>query len=159
MIGTRTSCPPASLLSLRKISISIPVSYTHLDVYKRQAQGGSINGCYVSGEVKGKSAVSGILGSTHSASYPTSVTDCYARVSLTKTGTTKDIAGISGWNESTSIEITNCYSACIGEVRPIAGWSDGAVSYTHLDVYKRQRYCRADWRGQNHHCKTADAFL
>ncbi|MFR8519831.1 MAG: hypothetical protein ACLVC2_18290, partial [Emergencia timonensis] len=74
------------------------------------AQGGSINGCYVSGEVKGKSAVSGILGSTHSASYPTSVTDCYARVSLTKTGTTKDIAGISGWNESTSIEITNCYS-------------------------------------------------
>ncbi|BDF07328.1 hypothetical protein [Emergencia timonensis] len=91
------------------------------------AQGGSINGCYVSGEVKGKSAVSGILGSTHSASYPTSVTDCYARVSLTKTGTTKDIAGISGWNESTSIEITNCYSACIGEVRPIAGWSDGGA--------------------------------
>lgn len=91
------------------------------------AQDGSIERCYVTGEVQGRGAVSGILGSTHSADNPTSVSNCYARVALTSTGTTKDIAGISGWNESTSITITNCYSACIGEVRPIAGWSDGSA--------------------------------
>lgn len=115
----------ASIKNLGIENASVTSSRNDVAILAGNAQGGSIEQCYVSGTVKGEGAVSGILGSTHSADYSTSVTNCYARVALTKTGTTKDIAGISGWNESTSIEITNCYSACIGEVRPIAGWSDG----------------------------------
>lgn len=92
------------------------------------AQGGSISRCYVTGTVKGRGGVSGILGSTHSSSYPTEIDNCYARVKLVRDGSggTSDFAGISGWNEATSVKITNSYSACIGEVRPIAGWSDGS---------------------------------
>lgn len=91
------------------------------------ARGGTISNCYVTGTVKGKGAVAGILGSTHSSSYTTKIRNCYARVSIVKNGTrTKDLAGISGWNEATSVEIENCYSACTGEMRPIAGWSDGS---------------------------------
>lgn len=92
------------------------------------AQGGAISRCYVTGTVKGKGAVSGILGSTHSSAYTTQISDCYARIAIIENGTyTDDLAGISGWNEATSVEITNCYSACTGEIRPIAGWSDGSA--------------------------------
>ncbi len=91
------------------------------------AQGGIIERCYVTGSVQGRGAVSGILGSTHSSTYTTTIRNCYARVALKNTGSTKDIAGISGWNEATSVKIENCYAACIGEIRPIAGWSDGSA--------------------------------
>ena len=91
------------------------------------AKGGAISRCYVTGTVKGRGAVSGILGSTYDVTYKTQISNCYARVEIIQNGTyTKDLAGISGWNKATSVEITNCYSACIGEIRPIAGWSDGS---------------------------------
>ncbi|RZT00593.1 X2-like carbohydrate binding domain-containing protein [Cuneatibacter caecimuris] len=89
------------------------------------AQGSTIERCYVTGAVKGYAAVSGLLGSTYSTL--TTVQNCYARVDLKPTGGRGDTAGISGWNSSSSISIINCYSACIGELRPIAGWSDGAA--------------------------------
>lgn len=107
----------------------VNVVSTHTDVggLAGNAKGGSIENCYVIGSVKGAAGVGGILGSTHSSSYPTTIRNCYARVSLSHTDSTKDIAGISGWNEARSVKIENCYSACIGEARPIAGWSDGSA--------------------------------
>ena len=85
----------------------------------------NIKRCYVTGSVKGYAAVSGLLGSTYDG--VTAVENCYARVDLTPTVDRGDTAGISGWNSKSSIQIVNCYSACIGEQRPIAGWSDGAA--------------------------------
>lgn len=117
----------ATICNLGLESVNIVSSYNDVAALAGNAQGGLIERCYVTGSVKGKGAVSGILGSTHSSSYPTQIENCYARVALTYTGYTDDIAGISGWNESTSVKITNSYSACIGEVRPIAGWSDGGA--------------------------------
>ena len=104
------------------------------------AQGGTIDRCYVTGSVSGYAGVSGILGSTHSSTYPTTISNCYARVQLTAESSIKDTAGISGWNEATSVKIINCYSACTGERRPIAGWSDasavknGQFVNTYFDV-------------------------
>ncbi|MBQ2741774.1 MAG: S-layer homology domain-containing protein [Oscillospiraceae bacterium] len=91
------------------------------------AQGGLIENCYVTGSVVGSAGVGGILGSTHSSEYETTIKNCYARVALDNTNAwTADWAGISGWNNAASVKIINCYSACIGEIRPIAGWSDGS---------------------------------
>ncbi|MCD2492054.1 hypothetical protein LQE92_05370 [Lacrimispora sp. NSJ-141] len=89
------------------------------------ASGSTIERCYVTGNVKAYAAVSGLVGSTYSGI--TTIRNCYVRVALSPQGGRGDTAGISGWNESSSIEILNCYSACIGELRPIAGWSDGSA--------------------------------
>lgn len=87
--------------------------------------GSTIERCYVTGVVTGYAAVSGIAGSTYGN--VSTVRNTYARVQINRTSTRGDSAGISGWNESGSVKIENCYSACTGEVRPIAGWSDGAA--------------------------------
>lgn len=126
----------AEIKNLGIENASITSSDTDAAVLAGNAQGGTISRCYVAGTVKGSGAVSGILGSTHSSSYTTEVDNCYARVAIVRNGsrTTKDLAGISGWNEATSVKITNCYCACTGEIRPIAGWSDGsAVSNSQFE--------------------------
>lgn len=87
--------------------------------------GSTIERCYATGVVTGYAAVSGIAGSTYGN--VSTVRNTYARVQINRTSTRGDSAGISGWNESGSVKIENCYSACTGEVRPIAGWSDGAA--------------------------------
>ena len=118
----------ASIKNLGIENANVTSSYNDVAALAGNAQGGSISRCYVTGTVKGKGAVSGILGSTHSKSYTTEIDNCYVRVAIVQNGTyTKDLAGISGWNETTSVKITNCYSACTGEIRPIAGWSDGGA--------------------------------
>ena len=118
----------AEIQNLGIENANITSSYNDVAALAGNAQGGTIANCYVTGTVKGKGAVSGILGSTHSSSYTTKIRNCYARVAIVKNGTsTKDLAGISGWNEATSVEIENCYSACTGEMRPVAGWSDGSA--------------------------------
>ena len=88
--------------------------------------GGSIENCFVTGKASGYAGVGGIIGSTHGSSNPTTVKNCYVRATLEYADARGDCAGIAGWNYSGSIKIINSYSACIGEVRPIAGWSDGA---------------------------------
>ena len=86
----------------------------------------TIENCYVIGSVTGNAGVGGIVASTHSGQTPTTIKNCYARVSLSVSSKRGDTAGISGWNYPASVKIENCYSACTGELRPIAGWSDGS---------------------------------
>lgn len=116
----------AAIKNLGIENAEVSVSANDIAILAGNAKGGTISKCYVTGKVKGNGAVSGILGSTHSSSYPTEIDNCYARVAIVGSGYTKDVAGISGWNEATSLKLTNCFSACIGEKRPIAGWSDGS---------------------------------
>ena len=102
--------------------------------------GSVIKKCAVTGTVKGSGGVGGLAGSTWTDSgSATRVENCFVRVTLSnvvtcsktdtrlKTGSTWDVAGISGWNESDSIQIVNSYSACNGELRPMAGCSDGTA--------------------------------
>ena len=118
----------AEIKNLGIENANIASSANDVAVLAGNAQGGTISYCYVTGTVKGQGALSGILGSTHSSSYTTRISNCYARVAIVQNGTyTKDLAGISGRNEATSVEIENCYSACTGEIRPIAGWDDGSA--------------------------------
>ena len=87
-------------------------------------QGCTIQNCYVTGSVSGGGGVSGLVGSTWATTQAATIENCYVRVELTGSGSTKDTAGLAGWNNATSVEIKNSYSACTGEKRPIAGWSD-----------------------------------
>ena len=89
-------------------------------------EGGTISRCYVIGSVSASGGNGGILASTHGSSNATTIENCYARITLINTGSTADISGISGWNYSDSVIIQNCFSACVGETRPVAGWSDGS---------------------------------
>jgi len=91
--------------------------------------GSVIKKCAVTGTVKGFGGVGGLAGSTwtDSGKSATRVENCFVRVTLTHTGNRYDTAGISGWNESDSIQIVNSYSACTGELRPMAGCSDGTA--------------------------------
>ncbi len=102
--------------------------YSDVAILAGNAQGGVISKCYVTGKTQGDGAVGGILGSTYSSSNTTKFDNCYARVSLNCTSVSKAVAGIAGWNESKSLELVNCISACIGERRPVAGWSNSSVS-------------------------------
>ncbi len=85
--------------------------------------GSSVEKTYVTGTIEGYAGVGGFFGSTNSN---TRITDSYVKVSLIRDGSRGDTSGFSGWNEAASVLITNSYSASIGEVRPLAGWSDGS---------------------------------
>lgn len=116
----------ATIKNLGIENATIVSSTNDVAVLAGNAKSSEISRCYVTGTVEGKGGVSGLLGSTHNPSYTTKIENCYARVAIVRNGSyTYDHAGISGWNYSKSVEIKNCYSACTGEIRPIAGWSDG----------------------------------
>lgn len=119
----------ATIKNLGIENANIVSDYADVAILAGNAKGGAISSCYVTGNIMGAAGVGGILGSTHSSAHETAITNCYARVALSCDGSryTYDWAGISGWNEATSVRIENCYSACVGEMRPIAGWSDGSA--------------------------------
>lgn len=93
----------------------------------RDNGGTEIKECFVTGSITGEGCIGGIVGATRGSSNPTRINDCYTRMTLHGDGTTLDVSGISGWNDSNSILIVNSYTASTGEKRPIAGWSDGAA--------------------------------
>ena len=119
-------CESATIKNLGIVNAKIVSSGCDVAVLVGNTIGGSIENCFVTGSVEAYSGVGGIIGSTHGTTDDTVVKNCYARVTLSYETARGDCAGISGWNYSNSIHIINSYSSCIGEVKPIAGWSDGS---------------------------------
>ena len=121
----------------------MPVSYTHLDVYKRQAANGAFGA--VVGAAEGASVIrrcenraelettlnvptGGILGKSLTAADGVGVAleDCLNKGGI---NTSKMYAGgIAGWLSGGYARIYRCENT--GGIV--------SVSYTHLDVYKRQ---------------------
>lgn len=82
----------------------------------------TISNCYVTGRIEGYAGIGGITGASNNS---TTYTNCYSYLTSIKgNGYTKDISGISGWNDST-VKLNNCYTVSNGQKRPIAGYSDG----------------------------------
>ena len=93
------------------------VSYTHLDVYKRQAN-------HAVQELDSDAKV--------------------AWIALAQAFVNTDDATQAGTAIAVAIDRDEKLAARIGD-KP-EDWADAAVSYTHLDVYKRQSllYCRSE---------------
>ena len=119
-----------------------PVSYTHLDVYKRQALG---------------RAVGGVAGEYNPSGYNLPAVTGMVNFG-TITGSGNAMGGIFGLmddsNNATDIKVENCYSVgqllLVGTGTTVGNICGEAVSYTHLDVYKRQilyRQDSGDWDG------------
>ena len=104
----------ASIRNLGIENAAVTSSGNDVAILSGFAQGGTIERCYVTGTVHGYAAVSGLLGSTYNGL--TTVRNCYVRADLNPSGGRGDTAGISGWNESDSIN---------------------TVSYTHLQNARR----------------------
>ena len=99
-----------------------PVSYTHLDVYKRQVQGGV---------------------GTQGGNVKVGIQDLHLAVGLDVTG--GDLALAAGLDidrlDALTVELRNDALHVEDDLRHIllhAGDAAEPVSYTHLDVYKRQ---------------------
>ena len=115
----------ATVKNLGLENVNIESSSTDIGGLAGNAKSSLIENCYVTGTVSGYAGTGGILGSTHSSSAMTTIKNCYVRAEISTTDHRGDGSGISGWNGSTSVKIINSYTACTGEERPIAGWSDG----------------------------------
>ena len=115
----------------------LPVSYTHLDVYKRQEYGAA----KLNGEIS-ESSNKLRLFTSYAGQGKTKIT--YAQA-------TRWLLYINGFDDTSSKPKVK------GLPSPGAGWlgklgliTVQAVSYTHLDVYKRQ--------GQSNHCVLLKPF-
>ena len=97
------------------------VSYTHLDVYKRQA--------FVSSVYFDKGGFDLMLGSEV-------LINQYNACLLYTSRSERGIYSINLYNSLEDIE-EDIYGVCVFKHQQ---WRSKAVSYTHLDVYKRQIY-------------------
>ena len=127
-----------------------PVSYTHLDVYKRQL--------YTSGTVFHAFLGEKLPGWKESALLVRKIAENY-KLPYYTISPTYSICQDHGYIDGEQYTCPHCgrktevYSRITGYYRPVQNWNDGKiqefkdrkeydiepVSYTHLDVYKRQR--------------------
>ena len=103
----------------------IPVSYTHLDVYKRQAS--FLTGMEVTGVESAKLAASDLLSRGVKA----------VVIKLGAGGVVYSEQGSFGFVPGHSVQVVDTTAA--GDAFS-GGLAVAPVSYTHLDVYKRQFY-------------------
>jgi hypothetical protein len=99
----------------------------------------TITKCYATGNVAGSSgtAFGGFAGYSWGDGGSKSITDCYARGSVTLTGTASNPGGFCGTNTS-GATITNCYSTgavtCPGSESGFCAFNSGTVTLCYWDT-------------------------
>ena len=177
LIPSRPSNQKREYTRFRCSRAPVPVSYTHLDVYKRQAYRwgntgdferhtvtrGNFDGVtvmfpeeehlntktvYVQVTFTGSYTVSGALndtmlveGSSQSGNYRVDMEEGDNRLSFY---VTDSLGNIRTFGKDVHVDVT---APQLSVLRDLNGQSTSeTVSYTHLDVYKRQNRCCTIWR-------------
>ena len=109
-----------------------PVSYTHLDVYKRQLHASSFCSTWRADGAVGTVFVKSVP--AHQEHILAAEADGLRAIAATKTVTVPEVVGC--WTD-TDQNLTVLALEWL-DFQPMQSDAFGPVSYTHLDVYKRQ---------------------
>ena len=128
-----------------KIFSAIPVSYTHLDVYKRQGLPKLVAGIHFGAEDRPLTPMNHLnhtkqLLGHRSSGNPLKEPDQHIGSCLLYTSSLLKIATPTPFPEKLGLEFLNGVTdvLCLEELDPVIETNLLPVSYTHLDVYKRQ---------------------